>query len=133
VAPPDHHLILDLGKMRLVRGPKEHWTRPAVDSLFRSAAIAYGPRVIGVVLTDNLDDGTAGLLAIKDRGGVTIAQDPAEAFQPSMPRSAIESVPIDHIAPLSEIGPLLIQYDPPTVDAEEVSPILVLPAFELTQ
>lgn len=113
VAPPDEHMILEPGRVRLLHGPKENRTRPAIDPLFRSAAIAYGPRVVGIVLTGLLDDGTAGLLAIKDCGGVAIVQDPAEAFAPSMPRSALSQVEIDHCRPVAEIAPLLVRYDPP--------------------
>jgi two-component system, chemotaxis family, protein-glutamate methylesterase/glutaminase len=97
VAPPDHHLLLDQGKARLTRGPKENFARPAIDVLFRSAALEHGPRVIGVVLTGRLDDGTAGLQAIKRCGGVAIVQDPATAEAPNMPASALEYVKIDYI------------------------------------
>ena len=95
VAPPDHHMLVRPGCVHLSRGPKEHHTRPAVDVLFRSAAAAYGPAAVGGVLTGYLTDGTVGLLAIKDAGGVTIIQDPAEAPAPSMPRSALDKVAID--------------------------------------
>src|SRR5262249_53671611 len=88
VAPPDHHMVLEADRIRITKGPKENRSRPAVDTLFRSAAYAYGPRAIGVVLTGTLDDGTAGLWAIKDRGGITIIQDPEEAEHASMPLNA---------------------------------------------
>ena len=112
VAPPDHHLLLDEGKVRISRGPKENRHRPAVDPLFRSAARWYGPRVIGVVLTGSLDDGTAGLLAIKKRGGLTMVQDPADAFCGDMPRSAMEVVDVDYVAPVDRIPELLRQLVP---------------------
>lgn len=109
IAPPDQHMQVETGVIRLCRGPKEHHTRPAVDPLFRSAAVAYGPRVVGVVLTGRLDDGTAGLRAIKDCGGVAVIQDPAEAEHPSMPRSALQSVAVDHCVPLASMAGTLLQ------------------------
>jgi len=107
VAPPDHHLVILDGAVRIVHTASENGVRPAVDPLFRSAARAYGSRVIGVVLTGALDDGTAGVAAIKEAGGITIAQDPEEAFSPGMPRSAIASRMVDHIIVLRDI-PLLL-------------------------
>ncbi|HMC14669.1 MAG TPA: chemotaxis protein CheB, partial [Albitalea sp.] len=99
-AAPDHHMVLEAGAIRLVRGPKEHHSRPAVDPLFRSVAIEYGERAIGVVLTGTLDDGTAGLQAIKDCGGMAIVQDPRDAEEPSMPMSALAHVDVDRCVPL---------------------------------
>ena len=108
IAPPDQHMMLtDDGTIKLLRGPKEHHTRPAIDPLFRSAALTHGPRVIGVVLTGRLDDGTAGLQAIKNCGGLAIVQDPADAEHPSMPRSALQSVPVDHVVPLAAMAETL--------------------------
>ena len=107
IAPPDHHILVARGYVRVVRGPKENRHRPAIDPLFRSAALAYGRQVVGVVLTGALDDGTAGLYAIKQRGGIAIVQNPKEALYPSMPRSALEHVNIDYCLSLSDIGPRL--------------------------
>lgn len=120
VAPPDHHLLVERGRVRLPRGPRENGHRPAVDALFRTAARAYGRRVVGAVLSGTLDDGTAGLLAIKARGGVAVAQDPTDALFSGMPASAIENVAVDHVVPLSEIAPLLVQLAHLRVKEEEM-------------
>lgn len=109
LAPPDHHLQMDPGCVRLARGPRENRHRPAIDALFRSAAEAHGPRVIGVVLTGHLDDGTAGLNSVKTQGGIAIVQDPKDAVAPAMPASALRNVKVDHCVPLPEIGPLLVR------------------------
>src|ERR1051325_2332378 len=107
VGPNDHHLLLERGYVRVTKGPKENRFRPAVDPLFRSAAYIYSPRVIGVVLSGALDDGTAGLWAIKLRGGTAIVQDPEDAMHRSMPLSALDNVEVDYKLPVADIGPLL--------------------------
>ena len=104
VAPPDQHMLVEADRVRLSRGPKEHFSRPAVDPLFRTAALSHGSGTIGVVLTGRLDDGTAGLQAIKACGGTAIVQDPAEAQEPSMPLSALRHVTVDHCVPLARIA-----------------------------
>jgi len=116
IAPPDRHLLVDAGQVRVIRGPRENASRPAVDPLFRTAARAYGRRVCGVILSGNLDDGTAGLAAIKARGGVAIVQDPDEAMYQGMPRSAIENVVVDKVLPLREIAPALVELAAERVD-----------------
>ena len=109
VAPPDFHLLIEPGWVRLSKGPRENRFRPAIDPLFRTAAQVYGPGAIGVLLTGNLDDGTAGLWTIKQLGGIAVVQDPNDAMFPSMPASAIAHVRIDHVAPLAEIPGLLVK------------------------
>ena len=121
VAPPDRHLILTDSVVTAVFGPRENGHRPAIDPLFRSAAKVYGSRAIGVVLTGNLDDGTAGLLAIKKAGGTTIVQDPREAVHNGMPLSAIRAVDVDDVVILDEIVPAILRAlseDPPPGKAE---------------
>jgi two-component system chemotaxis response regulator CheB len=107
VGVPDHHLMIEGDQVRLSRGPKESHARPSVDVLFRSAAYSAGPRVIGILLTGLLDDGTAGLWAIKDRGGSAIVQSPAEAVHPSMPRSALRHVKVDYTLEIADIPNVL--------------------------
>jgi two-component system chemotaxis response regulator CheB len=125
VAPPDYHLLVEPGYLRLTRGPKENRHRPAIDTLFRTAARTYEQRVIAVLLTGMLDDGTAGLIAVKMRGGVAIVQNPDDAMYPDMPRNAIENVEnIDHILPLSDIPSTLVALvnRPMEVEPEESVP-----------
>src|SRR5437588_2829158 len=110
VAPPDRHLLIgDRKHIQIGHGPKENRFRPAVDPLFRSAAVTYGPEVIGIVLSGGLDDGTAGLCTIKQAGGLAVVQDPGDAEVPSMPRSALRHVAIDYCLPVAEIGEILPQ------------------------
>lgn len=107
VAVPDHHLVVGSGVVRSINGAKENGHRPSVDTLFRTAAATYGPRVMGVVLSGTRDDGTAGLRAIRARGGLGIVQHPDEALFPGMPRSAVAGDHPDWVVPVAEIGPLL--------------------------
>jgi two-component system, chemotaxis family, protein-glutamate methylesterase/glutaminase len=107
VAPPDCHLLVKRGHVRVVRGPRENNHRPAIDPLFRTAALAYGRRAIGVILSGVLDDGVAGLRAIHARGGRTIVQDPADAVYAGMPASAIAGDSPDHVVPDTEIAGLV--------------------------
>lgn len=120
VAQPDYHLLIEGARVRVVRGPQENRFRPAIDALFRSAARSYGPRVVGVLLTGNLDDGIVGLQAIKKRGGLVIVQDPDEAEYPSMPRNALKYAEVDYCVPLSGVAPVLLRLiDEPASRAEE--------------
>src|ERR671933_1196911 len=109
IAPPDYHLLIKRGYIRLVKGPKENSCRPAVNPMLRTAAKAYGRRVIGVILSGTLDDGTAGLMDVKRFGGVAVVQDPKDALYSGMPSSAIEHVKVDYILPLSSIAPVLVR------------------------
>lgn len=109
VAPPDHHLLLEDGHVRVTHGPKENRFRPAVDPLFRSAAYAYGNQVIGIILSGGLDDGTAGLWSIKSSGGIAIVQDPIDAEVSSMPESALREVNVDYCVPVHSMAELLVR------------------------
>ena len=103
LAPRDHHMLVNGKQFELNRGPKEHFTRPAVDPLFTSAAAAYGSRVIGVLLTGAGDDGVAGLIAIKQHGGLGLIQDPRDAKIPAMPLNALRYDHVDLVRPLATI------------------------------
>ncbi|HEY0056705.1 MAG TPA: chemotaxis protein CheB [Pedobacter sp.] len=110
IAPSDHHLMVDKNQTLLVtKGAQENRSRPGIDPLFRSAAVAFRNKVIGIILTGYLDDGVAGLVVIKRCGGICIVQDPADAEYPDMPQNAINHVKVDYTVPLSEMGGLLYQ------------------------
>lgn len=121
IAPPNRHMLIQNQRIRLTNGPRENGSRPAIDPLFRSAAANYGPRVIGIVLSGSLDDGTAGLQAIKERGGLAIIQDPAEAEFESMPRAAMESLAVDYVLPVAEIAQQLVSLTEGNGNAEQES------------
>jgi two-component system chemotaxis response regulator CheB len=110
IAPPDHHMFVQPGVVRVVRGPKENGYRPAIDPLFRSAAHSFGARAVGVILSGVLDDGAAGLAVIKMRGGRTLVQDPDDALYPGMPSSAIEFVGPDRVLPARELGAAIVAF-----------------------
>lgn len=107
VAPPDHHMLLEGRRILVKKGPEENRFRPSIDALFRSAAYVYGTRVIGIVLSGLLNDGTSGLWSVKRLGGLTIIQEPNDAEHPSMPMNALQYVDTDHIMPVAEMGALL--------------------------
>jgi two-component system chemotaxis response regulator CheB len=107
IAPPDYHLVIEQDRIRTTKGPKENRFRPAVDPLFRSAAYSYGSRVIGIVLSGALDDGTAGLWVIKHNNGIAIVQDPDDAVVRAMPENALGTVDVDYKVPVSEMPALL--------------------------
>lgn len=109
VAPNDHHLLIEHDKVMVKKGPKENRFRPSIDALFRSAAYVFGSRVIGIILSGLLNDGTSGLWTVKRLGGVAIVQEPEDAEFPQMPESALEYVEPDHVVPASGMGPLLEQ------------------------
>jgi two-component system, chemotaxis family, protein-glutamate methylesterase/glutaminase len=107
VAVPDHHLLVVDGTVRLGSGPRENMTRPAIDPLFRSAALSYGPRTVGVVLSGMLNDGASGLTAIKACGGTAVVQHPLDAQSDQMPLAALEVVQADEVAPASQLGSVI--------------------------
>ncbi len=119
VAPPDHHLILKRTRLRVTRGPKENGFRPAVDPLFRTAAQVHGPRVIAVVLSGGLNDGTHGLDFVTRHGGIAMVQDPQEALVPSMPLSAIQSVEVHHVLKAADLGAAIVRRVRESIPAAE--------------
>jgi two-component system chemotaxis response regulator CheB len=132
VAPVDFHVLLLDGRLRLSRGPSENGHRPAIDPLFRSAALSFGPRTIGVILSGSRDDGAAGMAAIARQGGTTIVQDPEEALHSSMPLAAMEAARVDHILSVAKMGPflgeLVARVQPASAPAEAGQPAGLLAA-----
>lgn len=122
IAPTDRHLMLDAHGIRLTRGPKECRVRPSIDVLFRSAAVHHGARTIGVVLTGALDDGTAGLWAVKDAGGLALVQDPADALMPSMPESALSHVQVDFVGDVLALAAEIVRQVDAPFEQPEPSP-----------
>ena len=110
VAPPDCHLVVEDGSLRLSQAPRENGHRPAIDPTMRTAAAAFDGRAIGIVLSGSRDDGTAGMIAIKDHGGLTIVQDPDEALYPAMPRSAMSHVAVDAVLPISRMAEWILAH-----------------------
>jgi two-component system chemotaxis response regulator CheB len=108
IAPPNLHLIVEPSRVLLSTGPRENRHRPAIDVLFRSAARAYGSRVAAIVLSGQLDDGAAGLMAVRMRGGLSIVQDPQEAAVPEMPENALKYAGADYVLPVREIADLIV-------------------------
>lgn len=133
VAPPDHHLLVDNDKVMVAKGPKENRFRPSIDALFRSAAYTYRERVVGIVLTGGLDDGTSGLWSVKRLGGIAVVQDPAESICDSMPTSVLSQVEVDYVLPVADIGTLLqrLVQEPVQVTAQPDDRELALMAQEL--
>jgi two-component system chemotaxis response regulator CheB len=109
LAVPNLHLVTPERRAHLLDSPLEHFSRPSINCLFESVAMAWGPRSIGVILTGSGSDGAAGLTAIKRAGGVTIVQDPREALFDAMPRAALSTGCVDHILPLADIGPAIMR------------------------
>lgn len=109
VAPSNHHMLVEKGVILVTKGARENRSRPSIDPLFRSAAVAYGSGVIGVLLTGYLDDGTSGMIAIQRCGGTCIVQDPKDAAYPDMPQNALNNLTVDHCVPLARMGALLVE------------------------
>ncbi|OGX91755.1 hypothetical protein BEN49_18565 [Hymenobacter coccineus] len=122
VAPPAHQMLLEGNRVLVTQGPPEKGFRPSVDALFRSAASAYGRRVIGVVLTGFLSDGALGLQQVQQHGGLTIVQDPHDAEQPAMPTNALALLTPDYLVPLAQLGPLLVRLTTAGAPANRRSP-----------
>ena len=134
LAPSDHHLMIEDDRTLLItKGAQENRSRPAIDPLFRSAAVTFGSGVIGILLTGYLNDGTSGLEAIKRCGGICIVQDPGDADYPDMPKNALNQVEIDYCLPLAEMGGLLYQLISKTVKKQKAMPKDILIETEIAK
>jgi two-component system chemotaxis response regulator CheB len=131
LAPADYHLTVEDGHVRVLQGPRENRTRPAIDPLFRTAARYYGPNVIGVILTGMLDDGALGLMMVDSLGGKTIVHDPATATFSSMPKAALEQVPQATVLPLEKIAAEIMRLS--SVPASRVKPATQQSVSQLIQ
>jgi two-component system, chemotaxis family, protein-glutamate methylesterase/glutaminase len=118
IVRPDHHMTLEDGHIRMLRGPRENRHRPAIDPLFRTAAREYGSRVIGIILSGLLDDGSAGLYAVRERGGIAVVQSPLDAIHDQMPSRAIQYAKPQYVLRTGEIAPNLMRL----VNSEKVEP-----------
>jgi two-component system chemotaxis response regulator CheB len=122
LAPSDHHMLVHGdGKLQVTKGPQENRYRPAIDPLFRSAAVGFTNRLIGIILTGYLDDGTAGMIAIQRCGGTCIIQDPADAQYPDMPFNAINQLNADYVIPVGQMGPILVQLVAEKLPSERIN------------
>ena len=138
IAPPDYHMLVEDGHLRVIQGPRENLHRPAIDPLFRSAATSYGPRVVGIILTGLLDDGTSGLMVVRAAGGAAIVQDPQTALFASMPRSALAQVPDARVLSLDQMPEALLALTQEEIPADltgngKASKALQDKAFEETK
>ncbi len=132
VAPANRHLVLESGSVYLNGGPRENGHRPSIDTLFRSAALSYGPRVIGVVLSGNLDDGAAGLQVIKKHQGTAVVQSPSDAMFPGMPLNALAATKVDHSVAINEMGTFLADLVKTPVVASQAREIFAAGTTDIT-
>ncbi|PRY55233.1 two-component system chemotaxis response regulator CheB [Arcticibacter pallidicorallinus] len=133
LAPPEHHIIVRNGQIHLTQGPHENKYRPSIDVLFRSAAVHYGHRTIGVVLTGLLDDGTSGMSAIKKAGGICIVQDPSDAEYGDMPQSVLNNTEVDYKVSLAMIPSIIEVLMSRPLPPEQAVPVELQIEADITQ